>query len=105
MRRYYIKGFGVAMTVDGAAVGLVTVGSTTPFMVGMTAWLSDDNSTSVRVKIVEIVSSTTMRVQKIWDSTTASGDYRFETVTQFTTAQNGRIDVEPQLVEDISQSA
>lgn len=105
MRRYYIKGFGVAMTGDGAAVGLITVASTTPFMVGMTGWLSDDNSTSIRVKITEIVSSTTMRVQKIWDIDTPSGDYAFATVTQFTTAQNARIDIEPQLVEDISQSA
>lgn len=107
-RRFYSKGKGAVFTSNGAAAGLVTVGSTTGFYSGAYAWVGDDNTTSFRVKIVEIVSSTTMRVAKVWTKDSVEGvrcDASFADLSSLTTAQNARIDMEAQLVDDPSLSA
>jgi hypothetical protein len=108
MRRYFSKGAGAVFTGNGAAAGLVTVASTAPFFANAYAWISDQNSPSIRVQIAEIVSSTTLRVRKIWTGESGvgvRGDSSFADVSAYTVAQTARIDMEPQLVEDPSQSA
>ena len=107
-RRFFSNGLGAAFTGNGAAAGLVTIGSTAGFYQGAFAWIVDDNSTAIRVRISEIVSATTLRVRKVWTAESAvgvRGDNSFADISGFTTAQNARIEMEPQLVDDPSQSA
>lgn len=103
-----IAAAGAALTANGGSDGSVTVASTTPFRAKARAWLSDANSPSAEVVIVQIDSATVMRVRFATPAVAALGqgvaqvlnplNYGFSDVSAYTTAQTARIDMPAQFI-------
>lgn len=81
--------FGERLTVNVTAGGVVTVADTTKYFVGCDAWLSRTSVGSVRVKIMKILSSTTMAVQALLDqgANASSLSYGYSDLHSYTAAQ------------------
>lgn len=83
-------------TADATSAGLVTIASTTGWLPGALVWIKDNNTEAVECKIVEVVSSTVLRLRALTNAAKMPG--AFSDLSAFTLAQAARIGMEQQVV-------
>lgn len=116
-----VAAVGADFTSDGTSAGLVTVASTTPFRESAVCWLSGTALPSIKVKIIQIIDGTTMKVRKLPDDLALDltsggvkgvrilGDfapkYGTSDISAYTTTATAHIDMEQQLIYDEPRTA
>lgn len=103
MASILVEKFGSELSGNGGATGRLDLNDnvTDLVYVGCIGWVSDGNSTSVRVVVTEIIDANSIRVLAVQESTT-NLKYPNYTVgsdmSAFTTAQTARFDMPQQVV-------
>lgn len=75
-----------SLTVDGSSTGTLTVADTSLFRPGCTVYLASNNQSTVTLKVYDLPSSTTIRVQD-----PSKVQYTFFNCSAYTTAQSAKI--------------
>lgn len=92
-----------ALTANGTTAGVVTVANSALFPAGSICWLNGDALDSVKVKVIKILSATTLSVRIIPEPSLNEQIPLYGQVSDisaYTTAKNSRINVEQQVIDE-----